>query len=280
MKHLNHEKFHALQRRDFTVIDGTTYQVTYQTQSATFSNVIGYTTAQASTTSAAASTGRIRSSASASPANSTPSTSTDDSSAQSTTVALVSQSTQGSTQVTSSASLQVSQAPTTGTPFSTNAGYSAAPSNTSSSDPSAVAGSSNNSSGAKIGIVVGLIVVIAAILGLCLFCLSKKKKQVKAEQARADAEKNAAIDALRETKTQVAPRLSLRPASSFLPEFLGVKRKSRLSAGNLLAPTAETNATREMYLNGGAAPQAIQMSEKQPMQENPFRDPENPFADP
>lgn len=141
--------------------------------------------------------------------------------------------------------------------------------------------------GGKIGIVAVIILIIGAILGVALFFMSRKKKQARAEQARQDAEKDAAAMAARQEifvkrQNEDAPKLTLRPASSFLPDLLGGKRKSRLSLGlsNLLGTTTETNPVRAQYLAAIGKGSDIPMSEKSPAAENPFKDPENPFADP
>ena len=135
------------------------------------------------------------------------------------------------------------------------------------------------STAGKAGLAVGGILAIGAILGIILFLISKKKKQKKAEEARQDSEKSAAAASAKTTPN--APRLSFRPASSFMPEFMN-RPKSRISGHLLGAPGADGNAIKERYLASSTAgqPQSIQMTEKVSPTENPFRDPENPFADP
>lgn len=134
------------------------------------------------------------------------------------------------------------------------------------------------STAGKAGLAVGVIVVIGAFLALVLFLLNKKKRQVKADQAKEDSEKNAAIAAASKPAPN-APRLSLRPSSSFLPGFMGGDRpKSRLSGQLLGSSNKEPNEMRERYLAGKQ--QSIPMTEKASPTENPFRDPENPFKDP
>lgn len=134
------------------------------------------------------------------------------------------------------------------------------------------------STGQKVGIAAAVVVVVGILAVLALLLINRKKRKNKDARAREDSEKAAMVakqQAATPSSPPTAPRLSLRPASSFLPEFMGGARpKSRLSAGNMLTSITEPKG------QGQSAPQnSYQMSEKQPI-ENPFKDPENPFSDP
>lgn len=134
------------------------------------------------------------------------------------------------------------------------------------------------STGQKAGIAAAVIAVIGLVLVLALLLINRKKKKNKEDRRREDSEKAAIVarqHAAMPSSPPTAPRLSLRPASSFLPEFMGGARpKSRLSAGNMLTTITEPKGQGQ-----AAQENSYQMSEKQPT-ENPFKDPENPFSDP
>lgn len=276
-----HQALHEMVRRDYTTIDGTLYSIAYETATPTFTGVIG----GLSTSDSAASTAAVQSSV-------TPSSSTQTSAAASNGyVATTSTSMAASVQSNTSnvfsqilaSSTQASQTSSVAATSSKPISYSASPTTTAGSSSSDTTTSSSTSdagmsTAGKAGLAVGVIIAIGAVLALVLFLLNKKKRQVKADQAREDSEKNAAI-ATANKPAPNAPRLSLRPSSSFLPGFMGGDRpRSRLSGNMLGGPSQETKEMRERYLAGNQ--QSIPMTEKASPTENPFKDPENPFADP
>ncbi|KAK5086740.1 hypothetical protein LTS08_007153 [Lithohypha guttulata] len=283
-------------RDDTTVIDGTTYLVAYTTQSPTFTGVLGgYTTAGDSNTASAVSSSvaptsiastsaaatslaltstRQTAAATSQSAASTPASSVAPAETSNIFSQILASSSNAGTGETLTPSASTNRATSSSATLSR-----ATPSSSSDSSTTSSSADSGMSTAGKAGLAVGIIIAVGAVLGLILFLLSKKKRQVKAEQARQDSEKNAAIAAAAGKPAPSAPRLSLRPASSFLPEFMGGNRpKSRLSQNMLGGSTNETKEMREKYLAGGQ--QAIPMTEKSNPTENPFRDPENPFADP
>lgn len=252
----NHNFLHTMVRRDYTTIDGTVYSVDNVTPTPTFTGVIGsYSTAPVSV----------------------PQTQSSDSGPPS-------GPTDGPSSSTSSSSSS-SPSPTSVTPSNAPAPSYTAGAITPESLPSSSSGSTM-STGGRIGLAVVIILIIGGLAGTAMFYMSRKKNKVIQEQEREDAEKDAvAAEARRRTflasQKEEAPKLSLRPASSFLPDLMsGVKRKSRLSAGNMLASTTERNPWKEQYLAAIGKGQDIPMSEKSPTTENPFTDPKDPFADP
>lgn len=279
-----HQHLHDMARRDVTTIDGSVVSVVYVTAEPTFTGVIGgYTTSdEGSSPSTAA-----ESNASAAQSTSAPSSSKDPYSYDLSTLTSSPTAAVASSAAISSNVYSAVSSPSSPASLGANTSQQSSPSATgvSSSSSDASTSSSDASSGmstaGKAGLAIGIILALGIVLAVILFLLGKKKKQVKADQAREDSEKSAANAAARQPPVN-APRLSLRPASSFLPEFMGGNRpKSRLSqAGMLGAASNEPNAAREKYLAGqGHAQQNIPMTEKSAPSENPFRDPENPFAD-
>lgn len=162
----------------------------------------------------------------------------------------------------------------------------AAASTTASSQASS-SSSSGISTGAKIGIAVGVIILLVAVAGGVLLAYWKKKKQHE-EYAKQDDEKAAlaatAAAAAANKAPSPAPRLSLRPMS----------RLMRLSGGNLLnsvnTPNAALNGagrnlTPSPNMTGAVDPRANSPWERRASGSpenvnNPFNDPQNPFSDP
>lgn len=109
------------------------------------------------------------------------------------------------------------------------------------------------SAGGKAGLAIGILLLFAAVLSLVLFCFRKRKNQQK--QALADQEKNNPFSDARRASIQttrtapVAPRLSLRPVTQFLPN-LGEKRQSR---GNLLGAAAPMSEKSQPVESGAQA---------------------------
>jgi cbb3-type cytochrome oxidase subunit 3 len=168
--------------------------------------------------------------------------------------------------------------------------YSTANPNTAVAAASATASSSSQASsssgistGAKIGIAVGVIVLLVAVAGGVLFAYWKKKKQHE-EYARQDekAAITASAAAAANKAPSPAPRLSLRPMS----------RLMRFSGGNLLNNVNAPNATQtgpgrsltpSPNMGAATAPRAASPWERRaaspPNANNPFNDPQNPFSD-
>ena len=140
------------------------------------------------------------------------------------------------------------------------------------------------SGGAKAGLAIGILLVIALIAGGILFLYAKKKRQSE-DHEKAENEKFKGMTAMNEKAPAPAPRLSLGPVTQFLPSLEGAKK--RLSGGNLLG-SAKSNATvgtvgsRDLT---GAPPAGRSAWERRgkPVgtsdDANPFSDPVNPFSD-
>ncbi|PBP27228.1 SH3 domain protein [Diplocarpon rosae] len=100
------------------------------------------------------------------------------------------------------------------------------------------------SAGATAGLVVGILVLVGALLSIVLFCIRKRRKTAQEAAAREDEKTETGIQpSASERSTVIAPRLSLRPITQFLPN-LAEKRASR---GNpvaaQLAPVSEGRPT-------------------------------------
>jgi hypothetical protein len=139
----------------------------------------------------------------------------------------------------------------------------------SGSVPTATADASTSSAtmstGAKAGLVIGILLLIGAILSLILFCFKKRRDAAKHERLEDEKHEFENIQRRMSTRTTAttatAPRLSLRPVTQFLPN-LTMKRSSR---GNALGIAAE----------GGQQWETDRPSTTQSSQAN---DPENPFG--
>lgn len=100
------------------------------------------------------------------------------------------------------------------------------------------------STAGKAGLAIGILLLIGAVLSVILFCFKKRRER----QERLDDEKHEFGDMNRQASqrtTVMAPRLSLRPVTQFLPN-LGEKRQSRGNALNMGRPIAQQNVDRPM----------------------------------
>ena len=128
----------------------------------------------------------------------------------------------------------------------------------SNADPATVSKSSNGmSGGAKAGVAIGVILGLAALLGLLAFCHHRRRQQQNEAYERPEDEKNpfgdnAAAAAPAPPRATTPPQLSLRPVTQFEPEFMGQK------------PPTSTGLT------AGATTQARDLEKAQPQVENPF----------
>ncbi|PVH81144.1 hypothetical protein DL98DRAFT_178976 [Cadophora sp. DSE1049] len=145
---------------------------------------------------------------------------------------------------------------------STSSIASAASSTATSSSSKSETTSEGMSTSGKIGLAVGILLLLGAVLSIILFCFKKRKAAVKATEARDNEKYDQVNRAASVRTTATAPRLSLRPITQFLPN-LGEKRSSR---GNPLAA----------HLAPVAEPQEKQSAWERPMtgqsnnRENPF----------
>jgi len=110
---------------------------------------------------------------------------------------------------------------------------------TASSSSSESTSSGGMSTGGKIGMAVGILLLLGGVLSIILFCFKKRKTAAK----EAEAQENEKFVQLNRTAsvrtTATAPRLSLRPMTKFLPN-LAEKRASRGNPlATHLAPVAE-----------------------------------------
>ncbi|KAJ9614473.1 hypothetical protein H2200_002610 [Cladophialophora chaetospira] len=275
-----------------TTVDGTVYSIAYVTATPTFTGVIGgYTTLQGSDSSATET--------SAAQESVTPS-------AVATSSESAAETSAQSVATPTSASLiapAVASTTSAGIIGSTNTGSVAAASNSAASSTDTSSSSSTSSgglsTGAKAGIAIGIIAIVGLVAIFLLWLLGKKRRQIEA-QSGADNEKVAPAAGVNSTEmatrsppiSATAPRISLRPVSRMLPEFMGASNKSRLSAGNMLSTIGESDAASTRKT---ASPQPRGPSPTQPRglglasathssqdnnPSNPFADPQNPFADP
>ena len=307
-----HKHFHnmlAIRAPDVTTVDGVVMSVVYVTADATFSGDIGgYTTLNgddSNTAAAAAAAVAATSSNYVLPAptvadSTQAAVATSPSSAFSSSVAESSLAASSNGALSSDTTLRTSA----GTYRASNTAVAGA-AETSSSSSSATASSSDAgmSTGAKAGLAIGIIAIVGIIAALLLWFFGKKKRE-KEENSRADNEKSAftpapapkntdAYGLTRTPTSKTAPRLSLRPMSRMMPEFMG--GGNRRSAGNMLNNMGGAGAA-ESARNMSPSPQPRSqspagyhqngpMSHNGPMAqnrptENPFADPQNPFADP
>ncbi|OCL01246.1 hypothetical protein AOQ84DRAFT_370271 [Glonium stellatum] len=140
--------------------------------------------------------------------------------------------------------------------------------------------SSGMSGGAKAGLVLGILIAIAAVLALVLLFYHKKKKNMQHQQL--DDEKGSIRDSapvaasIRTARTMsTAPRLSLRPVTQFSPNLAS----NRKSAGNNLemaaAPTANSQSDSRGFLTPTVQPSKAW---ERPGAVNNVNDPANPFG--
>ncbi|KIW62522.1 hypothetical protein PV04_10689 [Phialophora macrospora] len=292
-----HDRMVELARRQdevaLTTIDGTVYSISYVTATPTFTGVIGgYTTltgddstpteapTQENTTDLATTTATATDSPSPTVESSAETTSTPTSASLIAPTTLVSTTSAGIIGSTNTGSVAAASAP---------AGSSAGSSSSSST---------GLSTGAKAGLAIGIIAIVGLIAVLLLWLLGKKRRQIEAQNG-SDNEKYDPAAGVNSTEmatrsppiSATAPRISLRPVSRMLPEFMGAS-KSRLSAGNMLTAIGESNSasTRKTPSPQPRGPSptparglglaAATQSSQDNNPNNPFADPQNPFADP
>lgn len=150
------------------------------------------------------------------------------------------------------------------------------------------------STGAKAGLAIGILLIIALAAGLVFFCWRRRQQKSRTEGAEQLDEKRATKDSFfggssaaaargpqresvqseksfHSTRTAAtAPRLSLRPVTQFLPNILGGE-KNATTNGNLGVP-AMSEKPRSNPFDDSAA-----LSEKQ-SPSNPFEDGEGAIA--
>ncbi len=149
--------------------------------------------------------------------------------------------------------------------------------------------------GAKAGLAIGILLVIAGALGLLLFCWRRRKQQARTDGAEQLDEKRATKDSFfggssaaaargpqresvqseksfQSTRTAAtAPRLSLRPVTQFLPNILTGERNN--TAGGSLGVPAMSEKPRSNPFDDPAA-----LSEKNGAS-NPFDDGDGAVVD-
>lgn len=272
-KHFHNKMANLAKRQEVSTDGGTIYSVVYVTAEPTFTGVIGGFT-----------------------------TLTDDSGTSSTAA----QTSVPAEFTTAPTETVVGDAPTasTSTPGTTLLGSPTNFSNANTGADTSVAGaaatagsssgpSSSSSEGistvAKAGIAIGIIGAVGLFAIFLLWLLGKKKKERQA-LANRDNEKSGysagagaaastpPTEMLNRSPTSAAaPRLSLRPVSRMLPEFMA-PAKGRLSSGNMLNTIGEGPA-QNRNLSPSPQPRGPSPSQQRP-RENPFADPQNPFVDP
>ena len=264
----------------FTTVDGTVFSLAFVTATPTFTGVIGGYTTLTGDGSSNTETPATSAPITASHSNSLPSASS----------------------TFSTTSVRSLIAPTTAA-ITTSAGshtgsVAAASSTAGSSADSSSSTSSGMSIGAKVGIAVAVIAIVGLLAIFLLWLLGKKRRQLEAQNGP-DNEKHHALAGVTSTEmstrsppiSATAPRISLRPVSRMLPEFLGTSR-SRLSAGNMLNTIGESDApaARKAPPPQARGPSpgpvrglglaAVTENSHESHPNNPFADPQNPFADP
>ncbi|KAK1775224.1 hypothetical protein QBC45DRAFT_383832 [Copromyces sp. CBS 386.78] len=149
--------------------------------------------------------------------------------------------------------------------------------------PTATAASSTQegtSSAAKAGIAIGVLAGVLAVFLLVWFLFNKRKRQMEAEKQRlADDEKiNGPFSDKNEVKTPTAaPRLSLRPASQFMPNGVPERRASR---ANMLSTTSNAPVSPLNRPAGASAWERPTLSSTQEAGERPGTSASsNPFGD-
>ncbi|KAA8631736.1 hypothetical protein SMACR_01152 [Sordaria macrospora] len=149
--------------------------------------------------------------------------------------------------------------------------------------PTATAASSTQegtSGAAKAGIAIGVLAGLLAVFLLVWFLFNKRKRQMEAEKQRlADDEKiNGPFSDKNEVKTPTAaPRLSLRPASQFMPNGVPERRASR---ANMLSTTSNAPVSPLNRPTGASAWERPTLSSTQEVGERPGTSASsNPFGD-
>ena len=106
--------------------------------------------------------------------------------------------------------------------------------------------------GGKVGLALGLVLLIGTILALILFFVKKRRNAMKQGEQLNDEKVNAFAGAGRTSSTSTrtapnAPRLSLRPVTQFIPNF-GERRQSRGNALDLASsPAVNPNEKRSAW---------------------------------
>jgi hypothetical protein len=270
-KHFHNKMANLAKRQDISTDGGTVYSVVYVTAEPTFTGVIGGFTTFTDDTAAS-------------------------NTAAQTSVPLEFTTAPTETVVGEASTASTSTPGTTLLSSPTNFSNANTGADTSVAGAAATAGSSSGSSSsssegmstvAKAGIAIGIIGAVGLFAIFLLWLLGKKKKERQA-LANRDNEKSGygagaaastpPTEMLNRSPTSAtAPRLSLRPVSRMLPEFMAPS-KGRLSNGNLLNTIGEGPA-QNRNLSPSPQPRGPSPSQLRP-QENPFADPQNPFADP
>ncbi|KEF55072.1 uncharacterized protein A1O9_08725 [Exophiala aquamarina CBS 119918] len=268
-QHFHNQMANLAKRQDVSTDGGTVYSVVYVTAEPTFTGVIGGFTTLTDETAA--------------PTDTQTSVPIDFTTAPTETV--VGPATTSTPEPTLSSPTNFSNANTS---VDTSVAPAAA---TGGSSANSAASSSSSSEGmstaAKAGIAIGVIGVVGVVAIILLWLLGKKKKQRQALDNK-DNEKSGygtgaaagtpPTEMLNRSPTNAtAPRLSLRPVSRMLPEFMA-PAKGRLSSGNMLNTIGEGPAQKR-NLSPSPQPRDPSPSHQRP-RENPFADPQNPFADP
>ena len=151
--------------------------------------------------------------------------------------------------------------------------------------PSSSNDSHGLSGGGIAGLTIGILLGIAALVALLAFCYRRKKKTAREGYSENSGEKNpfgdeagvtsgaASVNPGRSVQstraTSLAPRLSLRPGSQFLPGMLGGKRTSKISSTPVNEPVVNG---REL-----AVAPTTTLSEKTPTSSE-ANNPNNPFG--
>ena len=113
----------------------------------------------------------------------------------------------------------------------------------STADPAAVSQLSTGiSGGAKAGIAIGVILGLAALIGLLAYCYRRRKQQKNQAYEHTEDEKNPFGDnaaAPAPAHAVTPPQLSLRPVTQFEPEFVGAKTPTNPAPAPAVPPHFE-----------------------------------------
>ncbi len=165
-----------------------------------------------------------------------------------------------------------------------SSGVASAESSSATSTPTAEeATSTGMTSGAKAGVALGVLLAIGALLALILvFCRRKRKQR---EHQRLEDEKSemaaaapppamARTESVATARTHVvAPRLSLRPLTEFLPNLGGERKSVGDKLDTMLGPPAPNEASRYLQTPPPSAGSPRSLSPT-----NNANDPSNPFG--
>jgi hypothetical protein len=215
----------------------TVVSYVYVTKSKTFSgDIAGYSTSSAPTTTEAPKTTSTHTSATALVAD-TSSTHSSSHTTLETSTGLPQSITPPSSTDINGNGLVVATSSATDGPSST-----ALSTNTAST--TAVAKSSGMSAGGEAGLAIGILCLVGTIAGLVFFFYKKRRD---ANRERIEDEKSdvwGGAERMASTRTNpIAPRLSLRPVTQFLPNLAGERRQSR----NALAMAGASPAGGRRY---------------------------------